>query len=96
MRLKKNLITASLFAAAAPLAFADENAVQAQRLDTIQVQVHPLAQTAADFAAADHIVSQQQLAERPATIGDALAGELGVSSNQYGAGSSRQIGRAHV
>lgn len=91
MRLKKNLITASLFAAAAPLAFADENAVQAQRLDTIQVQVHPLAQTAADFAAADHIVSQQQLAERPATIGDALAGELGVSSNQYGAGSSRPV-----
>ncbi|AYA03777.1 TonB-dependent receptor [Acinetobacter sp. WCHAc010034] len=91
MRLKKNLITASLFAAAAPLAFADENAVQAQRLDTIQVQVHPLAQTAADFAAADHIVSQQQLAERPVTIGDALAGELGVSSNQYGAGSSRPV-----
>lgn len=91
MRLKKNLITASLFAAAAPLAFADENSVQAQRLDTIQVQVHPLAQTAADFAAADHIVSQQQLAERPATIGDALAGELGVSSNQYGAGSSRPV-----
>ena len=88
---KKNLITASLFAAAAPLAFADEHAVQAQQLSTIQVQVHPLEQTAADFAVADHIVNQQQLAERPATIGDALAGELGVSSNQYGAGSSRPV-----
>lgn len=91
MLFKKNLITASFFAAAAPLAFADEHAVQAQQLSTIQVQVHPLEQTAADFAVADHIVNQQQLAERPATIGDALAGELGVSSNQYGAGSSRPV-----
>lgn len=88
---KKNLITASFFAAAAPLAFADEHAAQAQQLSTIQVQVHPLEQTAADFAVADHIVNQQQLAERPATIGDALAGEPGVYSNQYGAGSSRPV-----
>ncbi|WP_374572800.1 zinc piracy TonB-dependent receptor ZnuD [Acinetobacter sp.] len=91
MLFKKNLITASFFAAAAPLAFADEHAAQAQQLSTIQVQVHPLEQTAADFAVADHIVNQQQLAERPATIGDALAGEPGVYSNQYGAGSSRPV-----
>lgn len=87
---KKNLITASLIAAA-PLAFANEDKNQIQQLDTIQIQVHPLAQSAADFGAADHIVDQKQLAARPATIGDALAGELGVSSNQFGAGSSRPV-----
>lgn len=88
---KKNLITASLLAATAPFAFADDHKTQVQQLETIQIQVHPLAQTAADFGAADHVVDQQQLAERPATIGDALASELGVASNQFGAGSSRPV-----
>ena len=87
---KKNLMTASLIAAA-PLAFANEEKDPIQKLETIQILAHPLAQTAADFGSADHIVDQKQLAERPATIGDALAGELGVSSNQFGAGSSRPV-----
>lgn len=87
---KKNLITASLIAAA-PLAFANEEKNPIQKLETIQIQAHPLAQTAADFGAADHIVDQKQLAQRSTTIGDALAGELGVSSNQFGAGSSRPV-----
>jgi len=52
---------------------------------------HPLVQTAADFAVADHVIEQKQLSQRAATIGDALAGEPGVYSNQYGSGSSRPV-----
>jgi iron complex outermembrane receptor protein len=55
------------------------------------VQAHPLVQTAADFAVADHFVDQKALSERATTIGDALADELGVYSNQYGSGSSRPV-----
>ena len=53
-------------------------------MDTIQVQAHPLVQTAADLAVADLMVDQKALSERATTIGDALADELGVYSNQYG------------
>ena len=46
---------------------------------------------AADFAVADHVIDQKTLAERSTTIGDAMADELGVYSNQYGSGSSRPV-----
>ena len=48
-------------------------------------------QTAADFAVADHVVDQKALSERATTIGDALADELGVYSNQFGTGASRPV-----
>ncbi|APX61998.1 TonB-dependent ferrichrome receptor precursor protein [Acinetobacter schindleri] len=65
--------------------------VAVQTLETIQVQAHPLIQTAADFAVADHVVDQKALSERATTIGDALADELGVYSNQFGTGASRPV-----
>lgn len=88
MSLHKNLITLAIFAAVAPHTFADSPATT---LETIQLTAHPLVQTAADFAVADHVVEQKQLSQRSATIGDALADELGVYSNQYGSGSSRPV-----
>ena len=88
MSLHKNLITLAIFSALAPSAFADEATTT---LDTIQLTAHPLVQTAADFAVADHVVDQKELSQRAATIGDALASELGVYSNQYGSGSSRPV-----
>ncbi|MCP0915569.1 zinc piracy TonB-dependent receptor ZnuD [Acinetobacter indicus] len=92
MSFHKNLITLSIFAVVAPVVFADEaNLSNAQQLETIQLKAHPLVQTAADFAVADQVVEQKVLAERPTTIGDALADELGVYSNQYGTGSSRPV-----
>src|SRR5690554_1965866 len=92
MSFHKNLITLSIFAVVAPAVFADEaNLSNAQQLETIQLKAHPLVQTAADFAVADQVVEQKVLAERPTTIGDALADELGVYSNQYGSGSSRPV-----
>lgn len=93
MSFPKNLITLSIFAVVAPTVFAERSSssIPVQTMDTIQVQAHPLVQTAADFAVADHVVDQKALSERATTIGDALADELGVYSNQYGSGSSRPV-----
>lgn len=88
MSLHKNLITLAIFASVAPLSLAEETTAT---LDTIQLTAHPLVQTAADFAVADHVIDQKQLSQRAPTIGDALADELGVYSNQYGSGSSRPV-----
>src|SRR5574344_864721 len=90
MSFHKNLITLSIFSVLTPAAFADTDVTNTQ-LETIQLQAHPLVQTAADFAVADHVIDQKTLAERSTTIGDAMADELGVYSNQYGSGSSRPV-----
>lgn len=89
MSFHKNLITISIFLFITPAVFADE--IKSTTLNTIQLKAHPLVQTAADFAVADHVIDNKQLAERATTIGDALADELGVYSNQYGSGSSRPV-----
>lgn len=93
MSFHKNLITVSIFAVITPSALAQQEkaTVAVQTLETIQVQAHPLIQTAADFAVADHVVDQKALSERATTIGDALADELGVYSNQFGTGASRPV-----
>lgn len=93
MSFPKNLITLSIFAVTAPAVFAEQplSSIPVQTLNTIQVQAHPLVQTAADFAVADHVVDQKALSERATTIGDALADELGVYSNQFGSGASRPV-----
>ena len=90
MLFHKNLLSLAILAVIAPAAFAQEDE-STQKLSTIQLKAHPLVQSAADFAVADHVVEHKQLAERGATIGDALEGELGVYSNQFGAGSSRPV-----
>ena len=88
MSFHKNLITLSIFTVVAPGVFAEEATTQ---LETLTSQAHPLVQTAADFAVADQVIEQKSLKERAPTIGDALADELGVYSNQYGSGSSRPV-----
>lgn len=90
MAFHKNLITVSIFAVLSPAAFANTDATNTQ-LEKIQLQAHPLVQTAADFAVADHVIDQKKLIERSTTIGDAMSDELGVYSNQYGSGSSRPV-----
>ncbi|NWK53169.1 TonB-dependent receptor [Acinetobacter sp. SwsAc5] len=90
MSFHKNLITLSIFSVLTPAAFANTESSSTQ-LATIQLQAHPLVQTAADFAVADHVIDQKTLAERSTTIGDAMSDELGVYSNQYGSGSSRPV-----
>lgn len=88
MSFHKNLITLSIFSILSPIAFAEN---QPTKLETIQLQAHPLVQTAADFAVADQVIDNKKLKERATSIGDALADELGVYSNQYGSGSSRPV-----
>ena len=90
MLFHKNLLSVAILTAIAPSVFAQDDE-SAQTLSTIQLQAHPLVQSAADFAVADHVVDHKQLAERGATIGDALADELGVHSSQFGSGSSRPV-----
>ena len=89
MAFHKNLITLSILAVVTPAVFADDTTTQ--QLETLTSQAHPLVQTAADFAVADQVIEQKSLKERAPTIGDALADELGVYSNQYGSGSSRPV-----
>ena len=92
MLFNKNLITLSILTVITPTVFAQQELNQpAVTLETIQIKAHPLVQTAADFAVADQVIKQKVLATRAATIGDALADELGVYSNQFGAGSSRPV-----
>lgn len=93
MLFHKNLITLSIFAVISTQVFAkdEDTQTQTQKLETIQLKAHPLIQSAADFAVADQVIDQKHLAERGVTIGDALAGELSVYSNQFGSGSSRPV-----
>lgn len=62
-----------------------------QQLNTIKTQAHPLVQSALDYAAADHVLSAEQLSQGASGIGDALAGQVGVYSSQFGGGASRPV-----
>ena len=90
MSFPKNILTLSILAVASVSVFAAENE-QATMLDTIRIKAHPLEQTSKDFAVADTVVDQKRLAQGAVTIGEALSGETGISSNQFGAGSSRPV-----
>ena len=60
MSFHKNLITLSIFSVLTPAAFANTESSSTQ-LETIQLQAHPLVQTAADFAVADHVIDQKKI-----------------------------------
>ena len=90
MSFPKNILTLSILAVASVSVFASEHE-QATTLDTIRIKAHPLEQTSKDFAVADNVVDQKRLAQGAVTIGEALSGETGISSNQFGAGSSRPV-----
>ncbi|WP_334114051.1 zinc piracy TonB-dependent receptor ZnuD [Acinetobacter parvus] len=90
MSFPKNILTLSILAVASVSVFASEHE-QATTLDTIRIKAHPLEQTSKDFAVADTVVDQKRLAQGAVTIGEALSGETGISSNQFGAGSSRPL-----
>jgi len=90
MSFPKNILTLSILAVASVSVFASEHE-QATTLDTIRIKAHPLEQTSKDFAVADTVVDQKRLAQGAVTIGEALSGETGISSNQFGEGSSRPV-----
>lgn len=90
MVFQKKILALSILGMTVSSAWADQNN-NIQTLDTIQVTAHPLVQSAADFAVADQVIDHDKLAMGATTIGDALAGQLGVYSNQFGSGSSRPV-----
>lgn len=90
MSFSKNILTLSILAIASSTTFAEEEA-KVQQLATIEIKAHPLERNAADFAVADHVIEQKELTEKSVTLGDALAGEMGIHTNQFGAGSSRPV-----
>ncbi|MHA3983038.1 zinc piracy TonB-dependent receptor ZnuD [Acinetobacter venetianus] len=90
MSFPQNILTLSILAVVALPTFAAENE-EVQTLETIRIKAHPLEQTSKDFAVADIVVDQKRLAQGAVTIGEALSGETGIASNQFGAGSSRPV-----
>ncbi|WP_334007187.1 zinc piracy TonB-dependent receptor ZnuD [Acinetobacter colistiniresistens] len=90
MSFSKNILTLSILAVVSVSTLAAETE-QVSTLDTIRIKAHPLEQTSKDFAVADTVVDQKHLQQGAVTIGDALSGEPGIYSNQFGAGSSRPV-----
>lgn len=86
----KNILTLSILAAVSVTAFAAENE-KVESLETIRIKAHPLEQTSQDFAVADSVIDQTKLSQGAVTIGDVLGQQTGISSNQFGAGSSRPV-----
>ncbi|WOE31284.1 MULTISPECIES: zinc piracy TonB-dependent receptor ZnuD [unclassified Acinetobacter] len=91
MYFNKNLITLTILSLSSSALWADTALDDTKKLATIQLQAHPLIQTPVDFAALDHVIDQSKLSQGASTIGEALGHELGISSNQFGAGSSRPV-----
>ena len=90
MSFPKNILTLSILAVASVSSFAAENE-KVETLETIRIKAHPLEQTSKDFAVADTVVNQKQLQQGAVTVGEALSQEVGIYSNQFGAGSSRPV-----
>ena len=90
MSFPHNILTISILTVLSHSAFAEDQP-EVQKLATIQIKAHPLERNAADFAVSDQVIEQKDLTEKSATLGEALSGEVGVHSNQFGAGSSRPV-----
>lgn len=65
-------------------------------LPVITVQAHPLNPNQNDFASAVNVVNKESLSQGAATLGDALQGQLGIHSDNFGAGSSRPVIRGQT
>ena len=74
-----------------PTAEIEQTAQTPQQLTTIRVVGHPLTRSSKDFGEADQRINHETLQQGGTTLGDALKNELGVSSNSFGAGSSRPV-----
>lgn len=66
------------------------------KLQVITVQAHPLSQSENDLAQASNIIDKEQLSQGAATLGDALNGQLGIHSDNFGAGASRPVIRGQT
>lgn len=69
---------------------------QVHQLQAITVTAHPLNPNENDFASAVNVVEKEQLAQGAATLGDALKGQLGIHSDNFGPGASRPVIRGQT
>ena len=69
---------------------------QVHQLQVITVQAHPLSQSENDLVQASNILEKEQLSQGAATLGDALNGQLGIHSDNFGAGASRPVIRGQT
>lgn len=66
------------------------------QLPMITVQVHPLSPNQNEFANAVNVIEKERLSQGATSLGDALNGQLGVHSDNFGAGSSRPVIRGQT
>ncbi|MCJ8146063.1 TonB-dependent receptor [Acinetobacter sp. A3.8] len=69
---------------------------QVHQLQVITVQAHPLSQNENDLVQTSNILEKEQLSQGAATLGDALNGQLGIHSDNFGAGASRPVIRGQT
>ncbi|WP_130804414.1 zinc piracy TonB-dependent receptor ZnuD [Acinetobacter ihumii] len=91
MSFQKKILSFSILSIMSSTLYAVESQSATHQLETIEATAHPLVQTAVDYAAADHVIKNEQLRQGGATIGEALSDQVGVYSNQFGPGASRPV-----
>ncbi len=69
---------------------------QVHQLQVITVQAHPLSQSENDLVQASNVIEKEQLSQGATTLGDALNGQLGIHSDNFGAGASRPVIRGQT
>lgn len=69
---------------------------QVHKLQVITVEAHPLSPNQNDFANAVNVIEKEQLSQGASSLGDALNGQLGVHSDNFGQGSSRPVIRGQT
>ena len=89
MPISKTILSLSILGALTHHAYAVDAPVQ--ELATIKTTAHPLVQSAVDYAAADHVLKRDELRQGAASIGDALASQVGVYNSQFGGAASRPV-----
>lgn len=85
-----NLAIMMILASIATIGFADENKPNVD-LPAMQIGISQSQTLFGDKKASDTTVYRTALQQRSATLGNALAGELGVHSNPFGGGASKPI-----
>lgn len=85
-----------LLCTTATWAESEQKAPSVHQLPTITVQLHPLSPNQNEFANAVNVVEKEKLSQGAVSLGDALNGQLGVHSDNFGAGSSRPVIRGQT
>ncbi|TXJ08220.1 MAG: TonB-dependent receptor, partial [Acinetobacter sp.] len=89
-------VTGILFSSISLAEVQQQSVPQVHQLPMMTVVAHPLSPNQNDFANAVNVVEKEQLSQGATTLGDALNGQLGINSDNFGAGSSRPVIRGQT